>query len=163
MKRPEKELKRFAKVELPPGETQSVSILLGFRSFAYYHPSYKQWITEDGDFGLLIGASSADIRCHLTIMLKSTLTVPCVLDVLSTMSEWLANPRGNAFPGPYYLQVEAEARKRFGGDGEDRYGNESGIGIDVIDMLNDIPLVSVLMFHKNVRSLHPEDMLADLL
>ena len=61
--RSEKELKGFAKVELQPGETKSVSVQLDFRSFAYYHPKYKQWITEDGDFDLLIGASSADIRC----------------------------------------------------------------------------------------------------
>ena len=40
--RPEKELKGFAKVELQPGETKSVSIQFDFRSFAYYHPKYKQ-------------------------------------------------------------------------------------------------------------------------
>ena len=78
--RPEKELKGFAKVELQPGETKSVSVQLDFRSFAYYHPKYKQWITEDGDFDLLIGASSADIRVHLTVTLESTLNLPCVLD-----------------------------------------------------------------------------------
>ncbi len=63
--RPPKELKGFAKVELQPGETSTVSIELDFRAFAYYHPEYKQWITEDGEFDILIGASSADIRCTL--------------------------------------------------------------------------------------------------
>ncbi len=38
--RPPKELKGFAKVELQPGETKTVSIPLDFRSFAYYHPGY---------------------------------------------------------------------------------------------------------------------------
>ena len=52
--RPEKELKGFAKVALQPGETKSVTIKLDFRAFAYYHPAYKQWITEDGDFDILI-------------------------------------------------------------------------------------------------------------
>jgi beta-glucosidase len=63
--RPVKELKGFAKVELQPGETKTVSIHLDFRAFAYYHPEHKQWITEDGDFDILIGASSADIRSSL--------------------------------------------------------------------------------------------------
>jgi beta-glucosidase len=60
--RPPKELKGFAKVELQPGETKTVTIPLDFRAFAFYHPGYKQWITEDGEFDLLIGASAADIR-----------------------------------------------------------------------------------------------------
>ena len=71
--RPQKELKGFAKVELQPGETKTVSIQLDFRAFAYYHPEYKQWITEDGEFDILIAASAADIRHTLTVTLESTL------------------------------------------------------------------------------------------
>ncbi len=52
--RPPKELKGFAKVELQPGETKTVTLALDFRAFAYYHPAYKQWITEDGEFDILI-------------------------------------------------------------------------------------------------------------
>ena len=100
--RPEKELKGFAKVELQPGETQSVSIQLDFRSFAYYHPRYKQWITEDGEFDLLIGASAADIRCRLSVTLKSTLNLPCILDKESTIREWMDDPRGKVIFGSYY-------------------------------------------------------------
>ncbi|MBP7691622.1 MAG: glycoside hydrolase family 3 C-terminal domain-containing protein, partial [Anaerolineales bacterium] len=61
--RPPKELKGFAKVALQPGETKTVAIPLDFRAFAYYDPAYQQWVTEDGEFDLLIGASAADIRC----------------------------------------------------------------------------------------------------
>ena len=75
--RPPKELKGFAKVELQPGETKTVTLALDFRAFAYYHPAYKQWITEDGEFDILIGASSADIRCIQTVTLQSTLELPC--------------------------------------------------------------------------------------
>ena len=39
--RPPKELKGFAKVELQPGETKTVSLKLDFRAFAYYHPAYQ--------------------------------------------------------------------------------------------------------------------------
>ena len=94
--RPEKELKGFAKVALQPGETQSVAIKLDFRAFAYYHPEYKQWITEDGEFDILIGASAADIRQALTVTLESTLNLPCILDRESTIREWMADPRGQS-------------------------------------------------------------------
>jgi len=163
LKRPEKELKGFAKVELNPGETKSVSIQLDFRSFAYYHPQHKQWITEDGDFDLLIGASSNDIRCRLPVTLESTLNLPCILNVESTMREWLADPRGNAVFGSYYQKVETGARKMFGGGGEDRYASEGTIGMDIMDMLNDMPLVSVLMWQKDLWPQHPEKMVIDLL
>ncbi len=90
--RPPKELKGFAKVELQPGETKTVSISLDFRSFAYYHPAYSQWITEDGAFDILIGASSADIRCTRTVTLQSTCELPSILNRDSTLREWTEDP-----------------------------------------------------------------------
>jgi hypothetical protein len=58
--------------------------------------------------------------------------------------------------------MEAEARKMFGG-GDERYGNEGAIGMDVMEMFNDMPLVSVLMFQQDALPMHPEDMVAGLL
>jgi beta-glucosidase len=155
-------LKGFAKVELQPGETKTVSIHLDFRAFAFYHPEYKQWMTEAGDFDLLIAASAADIRQTLTVTLESTLNLPCILDKESTIREWLADPRGQAVFGPFYAQIEARSRKLFGG-GDERYGNESAIGMDIMDMMNDMPLVSVLMFQQSELPMPAEEMLADFL
>jgi len=157
--RPQKELKGFAKVELQPGETKTVSVQLDFRAFAYYHPEYKQWITEDGDFDILIAASAADIRQTLTVTLESTLNLPCILDKESTIREWMADPRGSAVFGPFYAMMESEARKMFGG-GE---SNESAIGMDVMDMFNDMPLVSVLMFQQNSLPMPAEDIVTGFL
>ena len=111
LERPVKELKGFAKVELQPGETKTVSIALDFRAFAYYHPEYKQWITEDGEFDILIAASAADIRHTLRVALKSTLRLPCILDKESTIREWMADPRGKAVFGPFYAQISPKAGK----------------------------------------------------
>lgn len=161
--RPHKELKGFAKVELQPGETKTVSIPLDFRAFAFYHPEYKQWITEDGEFDILIAASATDIRHTVTVTLQSTVTLPCILDKESTIREWLADPRGWAVFGPFYAKMETEARKMFGG-GDERYGNnESAIGMDIMDMFNEMPLVSVLMFQQHALPAHPEDLVADFL
>ncbi len=160
--RPEKELKGFAKVELEPGETKPASIQLDFRAFAYYHPEYKQWITEDGDFDILIAASAVDIRHALTVTLESTLCLPCILDKESTIREWLNDPRGKTVFGPFYAQIESQSRKMFGG-GDERYGNESAIGMDIMEMMNDMPLVSVLAFQQSALTMPAEEMVDGLL
>jgi beta-glucosidase len=157
--RPDKELKGFAKVALQPGETKSVSIKLDFRAFAYYHPEYGQWITEDGDFDVLIAASASDIRHTLTVTLESTLDLPCILDRESTMREWMADPRGKVVFGALYAQVEEQIHRMFGS----REGDESGIGMDVMDMMGDMPLLSVLMWQKHALPMHPEDLVDGLL
>ncbi len=159
--RPEKELKGFAKVELAPGETKTVSIPLDFRAFAFYHPKHKRWISEAGDFELFIGASAADIRCRLTATLESTLELACILDEESTVREWLADPRGRQAAGALFDQIETQSRRTFGE--ADRYSNEGVIGMDIMDMMMDMPLVSVLMFQQDSLPMHPEDLVAQLL
>lgn len=162
MVRPVKELKGFAKVELQPGETRTVSMPLDFRAFAYYHPKYKQWITEDGEFDILIGASAADIRQSLTVTLESTICLPCLLDKESTIREWMADPRGRAVFGPFYSMMEEQLRIMFGSNhGENDGGN--GLGMGIIDMMKDMPLVSVLMFQQEALPIHPDDILEGLL
>jgi len=166
LERPLKELKGFAKVELQPGETKTVSVSLDFRAFAYYHPEYKQWITEDGEFDILIGASATDIRHSLTVILKSSLTQPCILDKESTLAEWMADSCGKQVVGPIYGQIDSMTRKIFGG--QDRYGDSKaqgdslGMG-NVMDMMNDMPLVSVLMFQQQALTMPPEEMVEGLL
>jgi beta-glucosidase len=157
--RPRKELKGFAKVELQPGETKTLSISLDFRAFAYYHPAYRQWITEDGEFDILIGASAADIRASQTVTLQSTLDLPCLIDKESTIRQWMADRRGQAVLGPFYRQIEEYSRKIFGGG--ERYGDS--IGMDVMDMIQDMPLLSVLKFQQRLLPLPAEEMLEGLL
>jgi len=60
--RPPKELKGFAKIELQPGESQVVTFKLDQRALSFYDPHKKQWVAEPGEFELLFGASSQDIR-----------------------------------------------------------------------------------------------------
>ena len=62
MERPEKELKGFAKTFIKAGETKRVSHTLDKRSFAFYMTAIDDWYVENGDFEVLIGASSKDIR-----------------------------------------------------------------------------------------------------
>ena len=159
--RPQKELQGFAKVELQPGETRTVSIPLDFRAFAYFHPKHKQWITETGEFDILIAASAADIRHKQKVMLESTLSLPSLLDKESTVREWMADSRGGAAFAPFYEQLAIQSRKTFGG--EDDGGNPDGLGMDIMDMFQDMPLVSVLMFQQSAWPKPADEMVNDML
>jgi beta-glucosidase len=58
---PPKQLKGFSRVTLKPGETQHVTVTLDPRAFAYYDVAGKKWRIAPGDYGVLVGDSSADI------------------------------------------------------------------------------------------------------
>jgi beta-glucosidase len=60
--RPVKELKGFVRISLQPGETKHLTVPLDRRSFSFYDVDRKDWRAEPGEFLLLVGASSDDIR-----------------------------------------------------------------------------------------------------
>lgn len=62
VQRPVKELKGFGKVKLKPGETKTVTVTLNRRAFSYYDVTSKGWIADPGEFGILVGSSSAKIE-----------------------------------------------------------------------------------------------------
>jgi beta-glucosidase len=157
--RPPKELKGFAKIELQPGETRTVSIPLDFRAFAYYDPAYHKWVTEDGEFDILIGASAADIRGTIAVTLQSTLQLPCVLNRESTIKEWLAYSHGKPALESQIKQLMAHMAGTFGG-GDD--GNET-IGMDTTTFLLDMPLLSILHFQESAFPKPVDDLVDDLL
>ncbi|HZO74716.1 MAG TPA: glycoside hydrolase family 3 C-terminal domain-containing protein [Ktedonobacteraceae bacterium] len=72
LQRPEKELKAFAKVHLEPGECKTVTLSIGRSALAYYDDSLHQWVAEAGEFDVLVGASSRDIRALATFTLRNS-------------------------------------------------------------------------------------------
>ncbi|MGE5559174.1 MAG: glycoside hydrolase family 3 C-terminal domain-containing protein [Bacillota bacterium] len=60
--RPVQELKRFQKVLLAPGEKKRVELVLVWDDFAYYNEKQKKWAVEPGEYEILVGSSSRDIR-----------------------------------------------------------------------------------------------------
>lgn len=60
--RPLKELKGFKKVFVKANETKTVSIDIDKEALKYYDTSLKQFIIEPGEFEILIGSSSRNIR-----------------------------------------------------------------------------------------------------
>lgn len=65
--RPVKELKNFAKVALAPGETKRVELTVTARDLAYWDVGDHAWRTDAGDYRLLVGAASDDIRAEATV------------------------------------------------------------------------------------------------
>ncbi|HYJ46487.1 MAG TPA: glycoside hydrolase family 3 C-terminal domain-containing protein, partial [Pyrinomonadaceae bacterium] len=70
--RPFKELKGFRKIFLKAGEKQTVSIPLARSAFAFYEPTKRNWLAEKGDFRIMVGSSSRDIRLEGNFRLAQT-------------------------------------------------------------------------------------------
>ena len=107
--RPVKELKGFRKVFLKAGEEKEVSITLDKRAFAYYNVKLHDWHVESGDFKILVGASSRDIKLETTIFVESTVeaeipdyrsTAPCYYgaDITSVKNEEFVAVYGKELP-----------------------------------------------------------------
>ena len=75
--RPEKELKRYAKVCLKAGEKKEVCFELSQDAFAYWSTAVDGWRTDDGLYELLVGASSRDIRLTAKIGCERGGFFPC--------------------------------------------------------------------------------------
>ena len=67
--RPFKELKGYAKAAIGAGEKKTVRIELPMRAFAHWSAASDAWEVTEGDYEILVGSSSADIRLRAKITL----------------------------------------------------------------------------------------------
>jgi beta-glucosidase len=67
--RPPKELKGFAKISLDPGESKTIEFVLDQRALSFYDPTQRRWVAEPGEFEVLVGSSSRDIRLRAAFTL----------------------------------------------------------------------------------------------
>jgi len=143
LRRPVKELKGFVKVRLEPGASRTVRLALDRRAFAYFDPAYGRWVAEAGDFEVLVGGSSADIRLRGSLTLRRGTALPCILDRDSTLREWLADPHGGTVLGPMLEDIRRRVATVMGSDGQ------RVIGMDLMGFLLDMPLLNVLAIHEH--------------
>jgi len=73
--RPVKELKGFSKVNLRPGESKHVSVMLDGRSLSYYDIEAKRWRAEPGIFEVLVGHSSEQIELTGKLNLATAIAI----------------------------------------------------------------------------------------
>ena len=128
--RPPKELKGFAKVALQPGETKTVTFTLDKRSFAFYDIDLPGWRVNEGDFDILVGASSRDIRLTGTVKAAPVNKVYKKLHMNSTLADVFANPVGAA--------TLAKAFEGFAGGAK--------IGPELLVMIDSLPVRALVGF-----------------
>lgn len=76
--RPLKELKAFKKVFLAPGETKTVSVQLDSSSVSYYKEKLKAFAYDKGEYDVIIGSSSRDIRLNGSFFITDSLNVNAI-------------------------------------------------------------------------------------
>lgn len=60
-------LQGFQRISLEPGEEKEVEFTLGYDSFRMLDQNYE-WVVEPGEFRIMVGASSRDIRQETVVM-----------------------------------------------------------------------------------------------
>jgi beta-glucosidase len=133
--RPIKELKGFEKIMLQPCEEKSVSFTLDKRAFAYYNTEIKDWHVESGDFVILVGSSSKDIKLQETVYIKSTVEIKKKFTRNSTLGDIMLEPKGAEF-------AKSIIKEMFGGQSD----NTDTLGIDMATMMKDFVLRSMVTF-----------------
>ncbi len=91
--RPEKELKGFAKVELAPGETKSVTLPLTARDLSYWEESLWDWYAPSGKYGVLVGRASDAILLRGEVEFITRKLLPLCVSMSTTIGELKNDPR----------------------------------------------------------------------
>lgn len=98
MIRPARELKGFEKVELAPGESKTITFILGKRAFAHWNPVVHNWRCESGKYTVQIGESAHDIVLEAAVQMEAE-PIPPVggYGVGMPMGEFAKSPKGHKF------------------------------------------------------------------
>ncbi len=74
--KPKEELKAFGKTkELKPGESETLTLTLSPKDLASFLESKSAWVAEAGEYKVLVGASSLDIKKTATFKVAKEITV----------------------------------------------------------------------------------------
>ncbi|MEE8886954.1 MAG: glycoside hydrolase family 3 C-terminal domain-containing protein [Eubacteriales bacterium] len=123
--RPVKELRAFRKIFLEPGETKKVQFTLGKRDFAYYEPALHDFYAETGDYFIMAGSSSRDIRLTADVHLEATEEIPVRYTINTSIGKILSTKKGREVFGPILQALtggaaaaEEENKKENGSEAE---------------------------------------------
>ncbi|MBR5344482.1 MAG: glycoside hydrolase family 3 C-terminal domain-containing protein [Clostridia bacterium] len=98
--RPVRELKGFAKVELQPGETKTVSFELCKRAFAYWNTTIHDWHVETGVFDIQICKDADDVILSAPLTVESTVRIPVTYTEDAIFLDLKNDPKAMAVIGP---------------------------------------------------------------
>ncbi len=136
VRRPQKELRGFRKVDLAPGQSRTLEFVLAERDFAYYSVRHERWIAESGEFEILVGASSRDVRLRQGVTLQSSEKLNYRFSEFSFFREFWSNPELK----PLLIELVPKWIASQVGDGEPL---ENAV---IQDFLQDQPLIKLPYF-----------------
>ncbi len=141
--RPLKELKGFKKVYLRPEEEKTVTFTLDKRSFAYYSVKTHDYLVESGDFTIMVGASSADIRRTAQIYVEGTTDIPLSVNMTTAIMEILETKKGREILGPVIEGIRGN-----GSDEDSEHDESMGEGgAEMFDaMIREMPIGNLPSF-----------------
>lgn len=112
VKRPLKELKAFKKIELNPGESQIVHFTLPSNALAYYDPKRHDWVIEPGEFKIMVGSSSRDIRLEASFQYDPA-NIPTRLNGNTMILKIKRDPLGKGILSRYLGDMSSEPMLQF--------------------------------------------------
>ncbi|WP_029432327.1 glycoside hydrolase family 3 C-terminal domain-containing protein [Blastococcus sp. URHD0036] len=122
-----RELKGFASVDLAPGESREVTVLLRREDLAYWNPRVQRWVLEAGEYLVHAGVSSRDLRASGAVSVAGD-EVRLPVTAESTLGELMADPE----LGPQILAGLSRTTQQ---------GAEHGdLGMDMMRMIASIPV-----------------------
>ncbi|MCR5403375.1 MAG: glycoside hydrolase family 3 C-terminal domain-containing protein [Butyrivibrio sp.] len=140
--RPLKELKAFKKIELKPEEKETVTFTLDKRAFSYYDERIHDFRVESGDFTIMVGASSSDIRHAASIYVEGSTDIPLTVTERTAIADILETKKGKKVLGPI-IKKTLEDHKNESVD-EDAMGEG---GNEMFErMVLEMPLLSLVSF-----------------
>ena len=132
-----KELKNFTKVFLEPGQEKTVEMTLDKRSFAWYNTRIHDWYAATGDYEILAGASSRDIRLTKTVRFVTETKLPFHIHRNTTVAELLADER--TAPVIRSMMTDLASDMTGGGDNSSEAASEAITPEMTLKMLENSP------------------------
>ncbi|MCP2635932.1 glycoside hydrolase family 3 C-terminal domain-containing protein [Microbacterium sp. HD4P20] len=136
VQRPVRELKAFASIELQPGETRPVTLVVRRADLAYWDIRVDGWVVEGGEYMVDVAASSRDIRSTVAVAITGD-DVVLPLSPTSSIGEAMAHP----VVGP--MVQAAIAQMMSGMEGVEAIMPE---GVDASKMMESFPIGRAGMF-----------------
>lgn len=160
--RPVNELRDFAKIELEPGETKTVTFELGKRAFAYFNTQIHDWHVESGEYIIRIGKSSRDIACEAKVMVESTVRIPITYTLDTPMCDIQEDPVAYEIAKPYF-SVDVLTSGGGSGDKDESAAAEAMSPQMMEAMIKYLPLRGMLNFSEGKVNLAMLNELVDKL
>lgn len=148
VRRPVRELRGFAKVDLGAGESTTVTLRLDRRAFAYWDIELDRWVVTAGDHLIQVGSDAATITRETAVTLSGD-TIVRELTLASTVGDWFGHPE----VGPLLMQGMSAGMTA-------EQAQQAAENPDQLKMVESMPMQQFLAF---VQGAIPEESLEQMM